>query len=402
MLRSIIRPSPPLLVLVHDTSNKGTFRFSLILTLVLCEALLLFGAMCTSERISAQELDLAPGNKPGSALNAHAGGVICIALSRDGSALATYGSDKVLRVRNVLGGREHHMPEVGVMSLAFSPDSKMLAIGKIVSKGSELVGRVKLWDVESGKERRSIDVGHGRAPAPTLLIPSYLLLQVGFQPDGKSVVVGLGNCLDDKGNLTSGLWLLNLATGEQRRTLLDGSQGRVDLSADGLSAVAMSDDFYEPGATIVRFGTSKLYDVMMGKELTSFTMGMERRALVSVAGRTIVASVVDDGEIQFWNVTTGERQRRIRAHEFWISDLAFSADGSSFATAACDRRTTVEFKIWDLGTKKEKARFRAEGNSYILALSGNGKVLAAGDRVEAGTVRLWHLQEPAPLPEPEK
>jgi WD40 repeat protein len=131
-------------------------------------------------------------------------------------------------------------------------------------------------------------------------------------------------------------------------------------------------------------------------------MGMETRALASVAGRTIVASVVDDGEIQFWNVTTGERQRRIRAHEFWISDLAFSADGSSFATAAWDRRTTVEFKIWDLGTKKEKARFRAEGDSYILALSGNGKVLAAGHRAETGTVRLWHLQKPALLPEPER
>src|SRR5207249_3256047 len=138
--------------------------------------------------------------------------------------------------------------------------------------------------------------------------------QVAFQPDGRNLVVGLANCVDNKGNLTNALWVLNLATGKQRRMLLDRSLGRLDLSPDGLSAVAMTDDFYNPGATIVQFGTSKLYDVANGKELASFRMGMEKRALVSVAGRTILASVVGDGEIQFWNGTTGEKQRRMRAH----------------------------------------------------------------------------------------
>jgi WD40 repeat protein len=287
------------------------------------------------------------------------------------------------------------------MSLAFSPDGKMLAAGETQLKASKVRGRVKLWKVDTGQEWRTFDLGSGNLPGP-YLCPEYFLVQVAFLPDAKSLAVGLTNCLDDDGKVTSELSLLDLATGKKRRMLQDRSLGRFDFSPDGLVAAAVTGNFHDAGATVLQFGASKLYGLMTGKELASFPMGMQRRALVSVAGRTIVASVVDDGEIQFWNVTTGERQRRIRAHEFWISDLAFSADGSTLATAAWDRRTTVEFKIWDLGNKKEKARFRAGGNSYILVLSGNGKVLAAGDREEEGSVRLWRLQEASPLPEPER
>jgi WD40 repeat protein len=391
MMRSITWPSGPW--------KKCLPRLSIIFALGFYKALVLFGAMCSSKPLSAQERPLSPEGKPRSIVSGYAGGVICIALSHDGSVLATYGGDKILRLVNVLTGREHHTSKVGVHSLAFSPDGKTLAIGEIESKATELVGRVKLWDVDTGKERRSIEVGHGKIPDPTSLIPSYLLIQVAFQKDGNSLTVGLANCLDDESKLTSGLWFLNVVTGKQRRTLLDRSAGRVDLSPDGLSAMAMTGDFYNPGATMVRFGISKLYDVANGKELASFRMGMERRALVSVPGHIIVASVVaGDGEIQFWNGTTGEKQRRIRAHEFWISDLTFSADGSTLATAAWDRQSTVEFKIWDLASKKEKAFVRAEGDSYILAVSGNGKVLAAGDRGEAGTVRLWDAQKLTTLP----
>src|SRR5437868_73285 len=130
MTQSISWPTRPLNTVSHGTGSEYSFRFVSFLTRSFYEALVLLGAMYWSEPISGQEHALPSGSKAGAVLKAHAGGVTCIALSRDGSALATYGVDKLIRLRDVASGREHRISEAGVMSLAFSPDGKMLAAGE--------------------------------------------------------------------------------------------------------------------------------------------------------------------------------------------------------------------------------------------------------------------------------
>src|SRR5207253_2073187 len=119
-------------------------------------------------------------------------------------------------------------------------------------------------------------------------------------------------------------------------------------------------------------------------------MGCASRAMVCVRDQILVASIGQDGQVQFWNPVTGAKHKTLRAHDHWISNLAFSADASTMATAAHDQKSAVEIKLWNVAGEKEINRFKTEGTSFGLALSANGKVLAAADREAPGAILLWY------------
>lgn len=92
--------------------------------------------------------------KPLFSFEAHKGSIRKVAVSPDGNLVATVGNDGAVRVWHTDSASKLHVELLGhdchVYHVAFHPDGKSLI-------SADLKGRVKHWDVETGKLVREID-----------------------------------------------------------------------------------------------------------------------------------------------------------------------------------------------------------------------------------------------------
>lgn len=166
----------------------------------------------------------------------HGDGIWALALSSDGSLLASGGADETVKLwRMETGELEATFQHSGwVTSVALSPDDRTLAAGNWPRKGLTNHGvEVRVWDVSSRRRRLTLK-GHRSAS-----------FAVTFSPDGKTLVSG-GGAGDVK------LW--DSATGDLRATFempLDGWIFGTVFSPDGRTLVCPSGTSTEPGELIV-------------------------------------------------------------------------------------------------------------------------------------------------------
>jgi len=241
-------------------------------------------------------------------LRAYSNSISSIAISPDGSFLASGGSDTSVKLwdmatgelRRVLFQRMLTSRMTSVTCLVFSPDGHTLA-------SASYHNTVKLWDVASGELRR-------RVAEPTK--------SLAFSPDGSALVS------------TGGLW--DLATEELLHTF-HGQTGQLNCVA------------FSPDGSLVGSGSSdsavRLWDARTGERILKLQRhtGSVESVAFSPDGR-LLASASADATVELWEVATGRSLGMLAGHRCSVNSVAFSPDGSILASGSDDR--TV--KLWEV------------------------------------------------------
>jgi len=278
-----------------------------------------------------------------------------------------------------------------VGQVAFSPDGNWLAAG--TSSGT-----VHAWRLDRKAEEAQLQAGN---------LPS-----IAFSPDSRSLIVGgyQGEAyrFDLPSPKISGFSgkhrgaIASVATlNRSAHVVTGGIDGVIHLwNSDGdhlrelsghkswVNAVAsFSDETIVSGSSD---GTVKLWNVTTGECTRSLdaTKAEVRSIAVSRDGKRIAAGI-RYGVTQVWDTADwSETVIEQKADDVW--SIVFSGDGQQIITAAGEWNRPTDIVFWNIASKKAVKTLRHTGEVMSLALSPDGKQLAAGGMDKA--VSVWMLE----------
>jgi WD40 repeat protein len=356
--------------------------------------------------------DIAAG-KEVNALRGHTSALQAVAFSPDGTRVASAGATAKnsgeVRVWDVSADQQAQTfmrdpRATGIDSVAFSPDSKLLASGSIsgvtihdVASGQEhpLKGRihpgglsgytrvafspdgagiattgaegVKLWDQTTGKMVRLFP-DHGEIAQP----PYTITVGLAFSPDGKHLATVGRNLLT--------VW--EVATGKVVHKIAFHSEklviGSVAYSPDGRRIATATRASVRIPAEV------KLWDAATGEELMKLAGGGGELAF-SPDGRRL-ACCNSGGGVTVWETAEGKVIFQLQGHSGAVHSVAFSPDGKRIVTGSADET----LMIWDARTGQEVLRLRGHGAAVVgVAFSPDGRHIASASSAEPSQVKLW-------------
>ena len=283
-----------------------------------------------------------------------------LALSRDGSRLASASFDGTVRLWETQTGLEALPPLTGHTGRAlyalFSPDGQILATG-----GTDNL--LLLWDARTGRRLDYRPFTHNN-----------WVRCAAFSPDGRLLAVG-----DSDGKIY--LWDLTC------HALLAGHTKRARTVAANPNGASF--------ATISFDGTVGIWDIATRQRRGSLSLSEERQGMAGVFspdGRRF-AAVDHRGELSVWETANWQLQYRLpNLHNEPSIALAFSPDSRLLAHGDLDGYVS----LWDMGRGEAihaPIRLHTGLASWILCLAftPDGKTLTTGGK--NGTIGFWSVPE---------
>ena len=279
-----------------------------------------------------------------------------------------------------------------VISLAFSPDDKLLVTG-----GAD--GEIRLWGVADGKQIFSFRAHND------------WISSVTFSPNGKIIA----SC-----SYSRGVKLWDFYTGESLIDLQGHSRiaREVSFNSNGTVLASSSDDQIiklwdvrtglcvnilqghtnkiwtvkiAPNNKILASGSSdnsvKLWDISTGTCLK--TLQGHKDSVLSAAftyDSGILATGGSDQIIKLWNVSTGECIKNLIGHDKTVRSLTFGKDNKTIFSASTDHT----IKIWSIDNGECLKTIKGH-NARVRKIALNSKNTVLASCSDDQTIKLWDI-----------
>jgi WD40 repeat protein/tRNA A-37 threonylcarbamoyl transferase component Bud32 len=345
--------------------------------------------------------------------------------SRDGSKIASFGDDGIVKVWDAQTGRAIatlKSPQL-VMGVLFSPHGEWIA-----STGS---AGTTVWDTTTWRERRRFNTsavafspdGKQLACTSSTSVRIWSLLA---DQDPTSVSPAGGTQVWDGGRnsptASAGIRLRQVPWSKEKTAPLEARRNRIfsvatyspdggkiastslegavlmwDVATRRVQELAKPEDAYynvafSPDAQRLAAGGSRglvtIWDTRSGKELLDLK-GHESSVFgvaFSPDGRTL-ATAGADAMVRIWDALTGRTIRTLHRHRDVVWWVAFSPDGRRLASANEDGTVS----LWDVSSGRETLILPGQaGGVRCLAFSPDGKTLAGA--ITSGGVKTWDVE----------
>ena len=340
-----------------------------------------------SQNMTARIWDVATCHAIGEPLR-HQGGVRSVAFSPDGLRIATASDDKTVRVwetstcHEVMPPLQHELP---VSFVKFSNDGQRIMTESWDKDEDRVEARV--WDALLGKP-----IGDRFRVMPT----RWSEQNSAFSPDGKVIAIATTNFETQKHDEIE---LLDVETGRRIGNLLTTkSLSFLNFSRDGKLIIAGD------GELLDQRGEVKTWDALTGNPVGTPIQhfGLVKKHALSPDGRRAVTVSTDlnfsKGDAWIWEVGTGRAVCGPLQHSNQVTSVAFSPDSTRIVTVTADiyGKTSV-FRVWEVETGRPSgAPIEVADESFYAAFGTDGtRLVTWGWRAPA---RVWDLQTKPTLP----
>lgn len=320
----------------------------------------------------------------------HAGPVLTVAFSPDGSTIFTGGGaakDGEFRLYRT-HQQESVMPLLRapknglVRSGAFSPNGKTLVVG-------DADWETSFWDVESRNQFAVVDYSHGTVCG----IDFAPIQESGSKPPDETVLL-----VTDESRL--GMFWNVTQLRAQWESQHDGSLVLAEhkrplpslptvLHPEGLTAVSFVPPLGDRFLTASNDGYVRLWKRAPGLQQKMILRGPEQKKPlwatdISPSG-ILVATAGDSGKLNFWNVAQSEPIGKPLDCRGAVKSVAFSSDETTVITGNKEGR----LRSWDIQTGIESTdSVQNAGGISAFSISQDGKSILVGG---GGRAQLWSI-----------
>ena len=268
-------------------------------------------------------------------------------------------------------------------------EGQQLGQGGSFTRGAQ----IKIWDLKSGRELRS-------------LIPSEIPMQAEFSADGKSIAVigGMGQL--SLWDVQSGSKLRDLSSSPMANfkpptTIKPGQMPTMPNMADiaamitntlgTMSAGTMGQTitslaFTSDGKLLATGGVESKANIDIAAMMSGATNQRQKKGSKQPDPADMMRDLKVDavGQVQLWDVASGQPIGAIKGHSRGVSKVAFSGDNKLLASGGTDNT----IKIWDVATQKELRTFTGHTSAIeSIDFSPDGRLLASAS--DDGSTFLW-------------
>lgn len=276
-----------------------------------------------------------------------------------------------------------------VTGVAVSPDGTRIA-------SASQDGTAKVWEMATGREIVAIATG----------ATSSMPFTVSFSPDGRRIAASRGATSGSPGGPPSGAMGGGMGGGMGGTAesvpgaigIWDAASGAEVQRFEGRIGTVIAVAFSPDGTRLASAGNDRvvrLWDVASGRQLLALTG--HRSTINSLAFSPDGASLAsaggnNDPRVFIWDLATGAQRRAFAAHPTAVLGVAYSPDGRRLATAGQEGVA----KVWDADSDALLfSIFGHTGNMREVAFSGDGSRIATAN--DDGLVKIWTAADGQPL-----